>query len=76
MQFIDGKMFAGFEEGSKDGVALPSLLQANPLEMLKKDAFGFADILARDGQLIVDSLLQHGVQLKKTGRPLLSRWDS
>jgi len=76
MQFVDGKMFARFEESPKDGVALASLLQANAFQMLKKDAFGFADILPRDGQLIVDSLLQHSVQLKKTGRPPLSRWDS
>lgn len=60
MQFVDGKMLAGFEESPKDGVALASLLQANAFQMLKKDAFGLADILPRDGQLIVDSLLQHG----------------
>jgi hypothetical protein len=78
MQFIDGKMLTGFEEGSKDGVALPSLLQANAFEMLKKDAFGFADILPRNGQLIVDSLLQHvgrhgtrRLQQHNNGEPLV-----
>ena len=78
MQFINGKMFARFEEGSKDGVALSSLLQANALEMLKKDAFGFADILPRNGRLIVDSFLQHGgrhgtrrLQQHNNGEPLV-----
>jgi hypothetical protein len=27
--------------------------------MLKENSFGFADVLPRDGRLIVDSLLQH-----------------
>jgi hypothetical protein len=78
VQFVDRKVFAGFEEGSKDGVALPSLLQANAFQMLKKDAFGFADILPRDGQLIVDSLLQHvgrhgtrRLQQHNNGEPLV-----
>lgn len=67
MQFIDGEMFSRFEEGSKDSVALPSLLQTNAFQMLKKDAFSFADILPRDRQLIVDSLLQHSVQPGEKG---------
>jgi hypothetical protein len=75
MQFVDGKMFAGFEECPKDGVALPSLLQANAFQMLKKDAFGFADILPRDSQLIVDSFLQHSVQEEKRTKSIISRRD-
>jgi hypothetical protein len=78
MQFVDRKVFAGFEERPKDGVALASLLQANAFQMLKKDAFGFADILPRDGQLIVDSLLQHvgrhgtrRLQQHNNGEPLV-----
>ena len=55
-------MFAGLEESAKDGAALPSLLEADTLQMLKEYPFGFADILPRDGELIVDSILQHGVQ--------------
>jgi hypothetical protein len=60
MQFIRGKMVAGFEEGAKNGVALRRLLQADALEMPVKDLLGFADHLAGDGGLIIDALLQHG----------------
>src|ERR1700686_3938188 len=59
MQFVDRKVFAGFEERPEDSVALPSLLQSDTLQVPKEDPFGFADILPRDGRLIVDSLLQH-----------------
>ena len=59
VQFVDRKMFPGFEEGSQDGVALFGLLQTDALEMLQEDSFRFADVLLRDVRLIVDSFLQH-----------------
>jgi len=59
VQFVDGKMFPGFEERPEDSVALPSLLQSDTLQMPKENPFCFADILPRDGRLVVDSFLQH-----------------
>src|ERR1700674_327272 len=59
MQFVDGKVFAGFEARPEDSVALPSLFQSDALQMPKENSFGFADILPRDGRLIVDSFLEH-----------------
>jgi len=59
VELINRKMFACFEKGPKNGAALFGLLQADAFEMLMKNALGFADVLPRDSQLIVDSLLQH-----------------
>jgi hypothetical protein len=59
MEFIDRKMFACFEKCPKNGATLFSVLQAHAFEMLMKNAFRFANVLPRDSQLIVDSLLQH-----------------
>ena len=66
VQFVDGKMFTSFKEGSEDCVSLSGLFQANTAEMLKKNAFRFAHAFPRDCRLIVDSLLQHGVQREIT----------
>jgi hypothetical protein len=52
-------MFPSFKKGSQNRVALLGLLEPNAFKMLKKNAFGFADVLPRDGQLIVNSILQH-----------------
>ena len=52
-------MFASFQEGPQNGVALLGLLQADAFEMLQKNSLSFADVIPRDGRLIVDSLLQH-----------------
>lgn len=60
MQLIDREVFASFEEGPQDGVALPGLLEADALEVAEEDLLGLADVLLRDGRLIVDSFLQHG----------------
>ncbi len=59
MQFVGRKMFASFQEGPQNCVALFGLLQADALEMLQENSLGFADVLPRDGRLIVDSFLQH-----------------
>lgn len=59
MQFVDRKMFTSFQEGPQNCVALFGLLQSDATEMLKENSFSFADVLLRDGWLIVDSLLQH-----------------
>ena len=60
VQFVSGEMVAGFEKSMQDRVALRRLFQANRLQMAVKDFLGFADHLAGDGGLIIDSLLQHG----------------
>jgi len=60
VQFIGGKMVAGFEEGTQDGVALLGLLQPDIFQMAVQDLLSLADHLSRDGGLIIDSLLQHG----------------
>ena len=60
VEFVGGKMVAGFKEGTQNGVALGGLLEADALQMLVKDVLGFADHLAGDGGLIIDALLQHG----------------
>ena len=59
MQFVDRKMFTSFQEGAQDCAALFGLFQADALEMSKENSFGFADVLPRDGRLIVDSFLEH-----------------
>jgi len=60
MEFVGGKMVAGFEEGVQNGIALRGLFQANIFEMAVKDILGFTDHLAGYGRLIIDALLQHG----------------
>src|SRR5260370_39262737 len=65
MQFVDRKMFARLEECPQNRIALFGLLQADAFEMPQENSFGFADVLLRDGRLIVDSFLQHvGLTLK------------
>jgi len=59
MQLVDRQVLASFEKRSKDGVALLRLLQADATEVLQKNAFCLAHVLARDGRLIVDTFLQH-----------------
>ena len=59
VQFFGREMFASFQEGAQDGVALFGLLQADATKMLQENSSGFADVLARDGRPIVDSFLQH-----------------
>ena len=59
MQFVGREMFTSLQEGPQNCVALFGLLQTDALEMLQENPFRFADALARDGWLIVNSLLQH-----------------
>ncbi len=59
MQFVDREMFASFKERPQNCVALFGLLQAHATEMLQENSFRLADVLPRDGRLIVDSFLQH-----------------
>lgn len=57
VQFIDGQMLVSFKKCPQDGAALPGLLQADPLQMPVEDFLSLADVLPRDGQMIVNSLL-------------------
>src|SRR5258708_2509505 len=59
VQFVDRKMFTSFKKGPQNCISLFGLLQAHAAEMLQENSFGFADVLSRDGRLIVDSFLQH-----------------
>ena len=59
MQFVSGKVVAGFEEGTKDRVALRSLLQTNLFEVTMQNRLSLAHHFAGDGRLIIDALLQH-----------------
>src|SRR5271169_275165 len=56
VEFIGGKMVAGFEERMQNDVALGGLLEAHALQMLVKDVLGFADHLAGDGGLIINAV--------------------
>lgn len=60
VQFVGGEMFASFEERAQNRAALSGLLQAYAAQMLQENRLGFADVLARNAGLIVDSLLKHG----------------
>src|SRR4029077_9712904 len=66
MKLVGGEVIAGFEEGAEDGVALGRLFEADVLEMAVEDLLGFADHLPRDGGLVIDALLQHGVASQDT----------
>ena len=60
VQFIGGKVVAGFEEGAQDGIPLRGLLEAYALEMAVQNALSLAHHLAGDCGLIIDASLQHG----------------
>lgn len=59
VQFVGGEVIAGLQEGAENRVALASLFQADILEMAMEDVLSFANHLAGDGGLIVDTFLQH-----------------
>ena len=61
VEFVGREVVAGFQESVQNGVTLRRLFQANGLEVAVKDLLGFADHLAGDGGLIIDTLLQHGM---------------
>src|SRR5215471_10612434 len=74
VKFVGGEMLARVEESSQDGIALAGLLEADALEVAEKDAFGFAEVFAGNGRLIVNSFLEHAVaggtwRRKALGRP-------
>src|SRR5208282_2018787 len=52
-------MLTSFQEGPQNCIALCSLLEPDAFEMVQENSFGLADVLPRDGRLIVDSFLQH-----------------
>jgi len=57
VQFVGGKVLAGFEERSQNRIALRGVFQADSLEMLMQNLLRFAYHLGRDAGLIVDALL-------------------
>ena len=60
MEFVGGKMVAGFQKGAQDGVPLGRLLQSHALEMAVQDILCLANHLAGESGLIIDAFLQHG----------------
>lgn len=59
VQFVGGKMFPGFQKGSKNGIALFRMLQSDTFQMAMQAGLRLADHFPRDGGLIVNSFLQH-----------------
>jgi hypothetical protein len=59
VQFVGREVIACLEKGTKNGVALGGLLQADVPEVAMEDVLGLADHLAGEGGLIVDTFLQH-----------------
>jgi hypothetical protein len=59
VKLFRGKVFASFEEGAEDRVALGSLFEANTLQMLMEDALRLTHHFARDRGLVIDTFLQH-----------------
>jgi len=60
VKFVGGEMVAGFQKGMQDDVTLRGLLQAHGFQVAMQDFLGFANHLAGDGGLVIDTLLQHG----------------
>jgi hypothetical protein len=61
VEFVGGEVVASFEKRAENCVALASLLQANILQVAMKYVLGLADHLPREGGLIIDAFLEHGV---------------
>ena len=59
MKFFGGKVLAGLQEGSQNGIALGSLLETNALQMLVENTLRFTHHFARNGGLVIDTFLQH-----------------
>jgi hypothetical protein len=60
VEFVGREVCASLEKRPENRAALFGLFQANPSEMPKEYAFRLANVLRRNGRLIVDSFLQHG----------------
>lgn len=60
VQFVGREVVPRLQKCPQDGVALSGLFEADALQVLMKDALGFAHHLPRENGLIVDALLQHG----------------
>ena len=58
VQFVGGKVVAGFEKRAQDRVALRRLLEADTFEVAVKNRLGLDNHLPRDGGLVVDALLE------------------
>jgi len=61
VKLLGGKMIAGFEKRAENGVALGRLFEPDVLKMAVENILSFTHHLPRDGGLIIDALLQHGV---------------
>lgn len=58
VQLTSRKMFARFQEGLQDGIALLGMLQANFLEVLMEDLLSFPHHLPGDARLVIDPFLK------------------
>ena len=70
VEFIGGKVVAGFEKGAQNCIPLRRLLQAHAFQVTMEDVLGFPDHLAGEVGLIVDAFLEHGwIASQNTTRP-------
>jgi hypothetical protein len=60
VQFVGGKVVPSLKESAQNRVALGSLLQADPLQVLMKEILSFTNHLPGDGGLVIDTRLEHG----------------
>jgi hypothetical protein len=58
-ELIRGKMIAGFQESTQDGIPLVGMFQAHAFEVFIKNVLGFAHGFARRRRMIVNPSLQH-----------------
>ena len=61
VQFVSGKVFASFQKGSQNRIALFRMLQADTFQMAMQDRLRLANHLSRDAGLVVNSFLQHAL---------------
>lgn len=69
VKFVRGEMVASFEKSAQDGVALAGLLETDLLQVPVKNVLGLAHHLAREGRLIIDAFLEHGVMEESEYHP-------
>ena len=57
VEFVSGKVFAGFQKGSQDGVALLRMFQAHTLQVLMQNSLRLADHFAGNAGLVINPIL-------------------
>jgi hypothetical protein len=60
MEFISGEMIPGLKKRAQDSIALPGLLQSDPLQMAVQNVLSLADHFPGNRRLVINAVLQHG----------------